>query len=424
MTDQPSASAVLAARGRRRALALTAVLLVLLVLLAVNAGGEQVTLDLGSGLTHGPDATGPVWVFCGVAALICLAAAALIAVTPGTARHSTGRVQRRVSAAVVVALLAFVFGLLAWAARTTHVSVGGVLDVTVGGSIAIMLGSTSGVLSEQSGVFNIAIEAEFLAGAFTAAIVGSATQNTLAGLLAGVGAGLATGLLLAVLTIRYQVDQVVAGIVLVTLMTGLTSYLSEQILSPDANTLNSPPVIGSVAVPLLDKIPVVGEALFDQSPLFYLAVVVVVAVEFLLRKTRTGLRIRAAGESPEAAESSGLNVRRLRYLAVCTAGAIAGAGGAYFTVGSSGSFVEEISSGLGYVALAAVILGGWRTTQAAAAALLFGFASSISTSFSLLKVNIPPSLLLMIPYVVTIVVVCGMNTAGRAPAAAGGRLDN
>ncbi|HEX4087357.1 MAG TPA: ABC transporter permease [Trebonia sp.] len=417
--SQPTASAMLAARSRRRALALTAGLGVILVLLAVNAGGEQVTLDLGSGLTHGPDATGPVWVFCGVTALVCLAATALIAVTPGAER-----LPRRVSAAVVVALLAFVFGLLAWAARTTHVSVGGVLDVTVGSSIAIMLGSTSGVLSEQSGVFNIAIEAEFLAGAFTAAIVGSATQSTLIGLVAGIAAGLFTGWLLAVLTIRYHVDQVVAGIVLVTLVDGLTSYLTEQILSPEANTLNSPPVIGSVGIPLLDKIPVVGEALFDQSPLFYLAIVVVIAVEFLLRKTRTGLRIRAAGESPEAAESSGLNVRRLRYLAVCTAGAIAGAGGAYFTVGSSGSFVAEISSGLGYVALAAVILGGWRPTQAAAAALLFGFASSISTSFSLLKVNVPPSLLLMIPYVVTIVVVCGMNTAGRAPAAAGGRLDN
>jgi len=418
-TSQPSASARLAARSRRRALALTAALGVLLVLLAVNAGSAQVTLDLGSGLTHGPDATGPVWVFCGVTALVCLAATALIAVTPGAER-----LPRRVSAAVVVALLAFVFGLLAWAARTTHVSVGGVLDVTVGSSIAIMLGSTSGVLSEQSGVFNIAIEAEFLAGAFTAAIVGSATQSTLIGLVAGIAAGLFTGWLLAVLTIRYHVDQVVAGIVLVTLIDGLTSYLTEQILSPEADTLNSPPVIGSVGIPLLDKIPVVGEALFDQSPLFYLAIVVVITVEFLLRKTRTGLRIRAAGESPDAAESSGLNVRRLRYLAVCTAGAIAGAGGAYFTVGSSGSFVAEISSGLGYVALAAVILGGWRPTQAAAAALLFGFASSISTSFSLLKVNIPPSLLLMIPYLVTIVVVCGMNTAGRAPAAAGGRLDN
>ena len=415
----PTASVLLAGRSRRQALGLTAVLGVLLVLLAVNAGGQPVTLDLGSGLTHGPNATGPVWVFCGITALICLAAAALIATAPGAER-----VQRRVSAAVLVALVAFVFGLLAWAARSTHVSVGGVLDVTVGGSIAIILGSTAGVLSEQSGVFNIAIEGEFLAGAFTAAIVGSAAQNTLLGLIAGIAAGLLTGLLLAVLTIRYQVDQVVAGIIIVTLMTGLTSYLADQILTPDVNTLNSPPVIGSVAIPLLDKIPVVGEALFDQSPLFYLAVAVVVAVEFLLRKTRTGLRIRAAGESPEAAESSGLNVRRLRYLAVSEAGAIAGAGGAYFTVGSSGDFVQQISSGLGYVALAAVILGGWRTTQAAAAALLFGFARSVSTTFSLLKVNIPPSLLLMVPYVVTIVVVCGMNTAGRAPAAAGGRLDS
>jgi ABC-type uncharacterized transport system permease subunit len=419
MTYQVSASALIAGRSRRRALGLTVLLGVLLALLAVNAGGQPVTLDLGSGLTHGPDATGPVWVFCGTTALICLAAAAFIATAAGA-----DRVQRRVSAAVVVALLAFVFGLLAWAARSTHVSVGGVLDVTVGGAIAIMLGSTSGVLSEQSGVFNIAIEGEFLAGAFTAAIVGSATQNTVLGLVAGMAAGLLTGLLLGVLTIRYQVDQVVAGIIIVTLMTGLTSYLADQILTPNANTLNSPPVIGTVAIPLLDKIPVVGEALFDQSPLFYLAVAVVAAIEFLLRKTRTGLRIRAAGESPEAAESSGLNVRRLRYLAVSVAGAIAGAGGAYFTVGSSGDFVQQISSGLGYVALAAVILGSWRPTQAAAAALLFGFASSISTTFSLLKVNIPPSLLLMIPYVVTIVVVCGMNTVGRAPAAAGGRLDS
>jgi simple sugar transport system permease protein len=179
-----------------------------------------------------------------------------------------------------------------------------------------------------------------------------------------------------------------------------------------------------VAVPLLDKIPVVGQALFDQSPLFYAAVAVVIAVEFLLRKTRTGLRIRAAGESPDAAESSGINVRRLRYLSVAAAGAIAGVGGAYFTVGSSGEFVAEISSGLGYVALAAVILGSWRPAQAAAAALLFGFASSISTTFSLLKVSISPSLLLMIPYVVTIVVVAGVTTSARAPAAAGGRLDN
>jgi general nucleoside transport system permease protein len=419
MTYQASAAALLAARARRRASWLAGVLAAVLILLAVNAGGQHVTLDLGSGVSHGPDVTGPVWVFCGAGALLCLIASAVIAATP-----DAGRARGRVAACGVVSLVVFVTGLLAWAARSGEVSLGGVLAVTVGGAIPIMLGSTAGVLSEQSGVFNIAIEGEFLAGAFAAALVGSATQNTLLGLVSGLAAGLLVGLLLAVMTIRYQVDQVVAGIILITLMTGLTGYFSDQVLTPDASTLNSPPVIQPVAVPLLDKLPIVGQALFDQSPLFYAAVAVVIAVEFLLRKTRTGLRIRAAGESPDAAESSGLNVRRLRYLSVSAAGAIAGIGGAYFTVGSSGEFVAEISSGLGYVALAAVILGSWRPAQAAAAALLFGFASSISTTFSLLKVSVSPSLLLMIPYVVTIVVVAGVTTSARAPAAAGGRLDN
>jgi general nucleoside transport system permease protein len=419
MTYQASAAALLAARARRRASWLAGVLAAVLILLAVNAGGQHVTLDLGSGVSHGPDVTGPVWVFCGAGALLCLIASAVIAATP-----DAGRARGRVAACGVVSLVVFVTGLLAWAARSGEVSLGGVLAVTVGGAIPIMLGSTAGVLSEQSGVFNIAIEGEFLAGAFAAALVGSATQNTLLGLVSGLAAGLLVGLLLAVMTIRYQVDQVVAGIILITLMTGLTGYFSDQVLTPDASTLNSPPVIQPVAVPLLDKLPIVGQALFDQSPLFYAAIAVVIAVEFLLRKTRTGLRIRAAGESPDAAESSGLNVRRLRYLSVSAAGAIAGIGGAYFTVGSSGEFVAEISSGLGYVALAAVILGSWRPAQAAAAALLFGFASSISTTFSLLKVSVSPSLLLMIPYVVTIVVVAGVTTSARAPAAAGGRLDN
>ena len=143
-----------------------------------------------------------------------------------------GRARERVAACVIASLVVFVVGLLAWAARSGKVSVGGVLDVTVGGAIPIMLGSTAGVLSEQSGVFNIAIEGEFLAGAFTAALVGSATHSTLLGLASGIAAGLVVGLLLAVLTIRYHVDQVVAGIILITLMTGLTGYFSDQILTP------------------------------------------------------------------------------------------------------------------------------------------------------------------------------------------------
>ena len=409
----------LAARARRKASWLVLVLGALLVVLAANAGSQHARLGVGAGTGGGPVVSGPVRLFCGVGVLLALAALAVIRTADAS---PAGRA--RVLAATLVVLLAFVIGLLAWAARSGQVSVGGVLAVSVGGAIPIMLGSTSGVLSERSGVFNIAIEAEFLAGAFVGALVGSTTHSTVIGLLSGVLAGGLVGQLLAVMVIRYRVDQVVAGIILVSLVTGLTGYLTEQVLTPSSATLNSPPTFQPIALPLLDRIPVVGQALFDQSPLFYLAILVVVGVEVLLRATRVGLRIRAVGENPAAAESSGIEVRRLRYLSVAGAGAIAGAGGAYFTVGSTGQFVAAMTSGLGYVALAAVILGSWRATQAAAAALLFGFASSIATTFGLLKVSISPSLLLMAPYVITIVVVAGVTVSGKAPAAAGGRLDD
>jgi simple sugar transport system permease protein len=409
----------LAARTRRKSLWLVGMLGVLLVLLAVNAGSQHARLDVGAGVGHGPVVSGPVWLICGIGVVIAAASFALIWL--GGANPS---VRHRVTASVVITLLAFVAGLLAWAARSGQANVGGVLAVSIGGAVPIMLGSTSGVLSERSGVFNIAIEAELLGGAFTAALVGSTTHSTMWGLLSGIGAGGLIGLLLAVMSIRYRVDQVVAGIILISLVSGLTGYLTEQVLTPDASTLNSPPVFAQIAIPGLDKIPVIGQPLFDQTPLFYLAIVVVVAVEFVLRRTRVGLRIRAVGESPAAAESSGLKVKRLRYSSVAAAGAIAGAGGAYFTVGSTGQFVAGMSSGLGYVALAAVILGSWRPAQAAAAALLFGFASSIATTFGLLNVDISPSLLLMAPYAVTIVVVAGVTASGKAPAAAGGHLDD
>jgi simple sugar transport system permease protein len=249
------------------------------------------------------------------------------------------------------------------------------------------------------------------------------THNAWAGLACGTVTGFGLGALLAVLTIRFRVSQVVAGFVLVTLATGLTGYLSEQVMGPNLPRFNSPTVFGTWSIPLLDKIPVIGAGLFAQSPIFYLAVVVVIAVEFVLRRTALGLRVRAVGENPRAAASSGVKARRVRFWATAASGAIGGAGGAYFTIGSAGQFVAGMSSGLGYVALAAVILGSWRATQAAAAALLFGFASSISAVFGLLKVDVPPSILGMAPYVITILVVAGVVAVGRGPAAAGLDID-
>ena len=244
----------LAARARVKAMWLLGVLAVLLVLLAVSGGSQHARLDLGSG-DGGPSVSGPVWAFCFVGTVLAVAGAAIIW-RSGASR----RARRSVVGCVLVVLIAFVVGLLAWAARGSHANVGGVLALSVGGAVPIMLGSTAGVLSERSGVFNIAIEAELLAGAFTAALVGSTSNSAVAGLISGIVAGGAVGLLLAVMSIRYRVDQVVAGIILISLLTGLTGYLTEQVLTPNAAKLNSPAVFGQASVPLLNRLPILGQS--------------------------------------------------------------------------------------------------------------------------------------------------------------------
>lgn len=403
-----------------------ALLALALLVLAVSGAGQTARLALGStdqlgntgrqkgsGQQHGLVYAAPVWVTCAISLVVLAVAFGVVAAAGQRRRRSL------VSTGVILGTLAFLIGFFAWAARGQQASLSGILVISVGGAIPIILGSTAGVFSDRSGVLNIAIEAEFLAGAFAAAFLGSVLHSAWLGLFAGIVGGLAVGAVLAVVTLHTRVDQVVAGIVLISVVTGITGYLTEQVLDKHPGTLNSPPTLGTVQIPVLHNLPVVGEALFGQNAVFYLAVLCVVAVEVLLRRTPLGLRIRAAGENPAAAESSGVRVRRLRYLAVITSGGIAGIGGAYFAVVASGQFVAGMSSGLGYVALAAVILGGWRAAQAAAGALLFGFASSIATVFGLLNVHVPPALLLTVPYLVTIFVVAGVVTRGRAPAASG-----
>ena len=210
-----------------------------------------------------------------------------------------------------------------------------------------------------------------------------------------------------------------AGIIITTLITGVTSFIAEQTLNTNSTKFNSPPTFGAINIPLLDRLPIVGKALFGEGLLFYIGVVIIVVVEFTLRRTTLGLRIRASGENPSAAMSSGIDVRRLRYGVGAVAGGIAGVGGAYFTLGSSGAFVDDITAGLGYVALAAVIFGRWRPSQAAMAALFFGFAVSLSTSLGLLDVNINADVVLMVPYLVTLIAVAATAGTAKAPAADG-----
>jgi len=407
----------LAERARRKASWFVAALALGLALLAWNGGGQPTDLALGASSTS-TVVTAPVWVYCGVGALV----AAACAVAVHRMRRATGRV-RSVPVLVALGVLAGVVGVVAWAARGGQASLGGILALSVVAAVPIILGSTSGALAERSGTFNIAIEGQLLVGAFSSALVASVTRSAWLGLLVAPLAGLGLGALLAVLTIRFRVPQVVAGFVLVALGTSLTAYLAEQIMVPDLATYNSPPVFTVWEIPLLSDIPVVGPALFAQGPILYLAVLIVVVVEFVLRRTRLGLRVRAVGEAPQAVESSGIDARRIRFWGTAVSGAIAGIGGAALTIGSAGQFVAGMSSGLGFVALAAVILGSWRVAQGAASALLFGFASSVSAVFGLLAVAVPPPLLMTAPYVVTILVVAGVVAKGRGPAAAGGVLD-
>jgi simple sugar transport system permease protein len=250
-------------------------------------------------------------------------------------------------------------------------------------------------------------------------MIGSYTGGLWLGMLAGAGAGGLLGALLAFLALRYAADQIIVGVVIVAFSTGLTNFLNQQVLAPYQATLNSPNTFRPWAIPGLSKIPIIGPVLFNQNIFVYLAATLVVVVNVGLFRTRWGLRVRAVGEHPRAADTVGLNVIRTRYSNVILGGIIAGIGGASFTIGSIGEFSPQMTAGLGYVALAAMIFGRWRPYGALGAALLFGFAVSLQSFLAVLNVGIPSPFLSMAPYVITIAVVSGLVGRVRPPAADG-----
>lgn len=315
----------------------------------------------------------------------------------------------------VTAMTAF----LTWAATGSTLPVVGLFAGAVALAVPLVFGAMSGVIGERAGVVNIAIDGQLLAGAFAAAVVGSLTGSVWAGVLAASAAGLLVGLLLGIFAITYIVDQIIVGVVLNVLVIGLTSFLFSTVLAPSAATLNSPPRFKAVPIPLLGDIPLVGPVLFRQTLLVYLMYVVVALVAWALFRSRWGLRLRAVGEHPKAADTVGINVIRTRYRAVLLAGAIAGLGGAFYTLVSVPQFNREMTGGAGYIALAAVIFGKWDPIRATLAALLFGFASTLQGVLSVIGSPVPTQFMLMLPYVVTIFAVAGLVGRSRAPAADG-----
>jgi len=313
----------------------------------------------------------------------------------------------------------FVFGFLVWVAAGQSMSLTGVLQTAVSRSVPIVFGALSGVLCERSGVINIAIEGMLLSGAFVSAVVTSVTGSVWIGLAAAVLTGGLLAAVLAVLAIRYRVDQIIAGFFINIFVTGLTAFLSVRWLQPYQDELNTPERFGVFPIPLLSDIPVLGPILFRHNLFVYTLFILIALIHFGLYYTRWGLRVRAVGEHPRAADTVGINVYWVRYANVIMGGMVAGFGGAYFTIGSTGGFEREMTAGRGFIGLAAMIFGGWNPIGAFFAGLVFGFADAIQSRLSILSIAIPSEFLLMVPYVVTIIVVAGLVGRARAPAADG-----
>jgi general nucleoside transport system permease protein len=410
----PMSTAQRAALRRQRILGiaylLAAVVIVLFFALPIDGDTEsRMVLRLGRAVIQPPDLVLP-----SAATLYFLA---LVAAFAGSIQLTRGFGARWTLVLALVAT-AFVFAFLVWVAAGQSMSLTGLLQTTVQRAVPIVFGALSGILCERAGVINIAIEGMLLSGAFVAAVVSSVTGNVWIGVIAASLSGGLLALLLAVLAIRYLVDQIVAGFVINILVVGLTSFLSVRVLQPNP-LLNRPPRLTAEPIPILSEIPIIGPVLFQHNIFVYSLFILVFVIFFGLFYTRWGLRVRAVGEHPKAADTVGINVFFVRYRNVILGGLVAGLGGAFFTVGAGVGFEREMTAGRGFIGLAAMIFGGWNPLGALGAGLVFGFADAIQARTAILAIPIPSEFLLMLPYIVTIIVVAGLVGRVRAPAADG-----
>ena len=390
---------------------MTAVLAVIL-LRSPHSGETTFELAAPNDFIQLPDIVVPsmltAWVMVAVCAVL----------TAETVRRTLGGQRQPVWLAAAFAV-AWMTGFLSWAAADERIKIVSLLGGAVALAVPLVFGALGGVIGERAGVVNIAIEGQLLFGAFAAAIAASLTGSPWAGLLAAMVAGALIALVLGLFAITYFVDQVIVGVVLNVLVVGLTNFLFRQVLTPNADTLNSPDRFKAMPLPILGDIPLIGPIFFRQTPLVYVLYVVVALVAFALYRTRWGLRVRSVGEHPLAADTVGIKVNRTRYRAILLAGAIAGMGGAYFSLVSVAGFNREMTGGAGFIALAAVIFGKWDPIRATLAALLFGFASNLQGVLSAIGSPVPSQFMLMLPYLVTIFAVAGLVGRSRPPAADG-----
>ncbi|NDC19846.1 MAG: ABC transporter permease, partial [Microbacteriaceae bacterium] len=294
-----------------------------------------------------------------------------------------------------------------------------ILSNTLVLAIPLILGGMAGVMSERVGVVNIAIEGQLLTGAFVSAVVGTMTGNLYVGMVAAMVAAGILSMVLASLAIKYLVEQIIIGVLLNVLVIGITNFLHSAWLDNDSSHLNYPGTFDKIAIPLLSDIPVLGQVLFNNRITVYLMFIIVPVLWYILFRTKLGLRARAVGEHPLAADTVGINVARTRFWWVTLGGMVAGLGGAALTIGNVGSFGREMSAGQGFIALAVVILGRWQPIYVTLSALLFGFTIILRVWANQVSPGIPVDFITMVPYLVTLVAVAGFAGKVRPPAASG-----
>ena len=304
---------------------------------------------------------------------------------------------------------------LIWITKGKSMNLPGLLKTTLTSATPLTLGALSGVLCERAGVINIAIEGMMLFGAFAAIAVTSATGDQWLGMLAAVLTGGLMAALHAILSINYRVDQIISGTVINILAAGATRYLNIRLLEPAG--LSTPGAISLVRIPILADIPILGK-LFENTPTVFMMLLLVPLVSFILFYTPWGLRTRAVGEHPRAADTVGINVFRMRYVNVIIGGLIAGLAGSYFSLGL-GSFEDNMTHGQGFIALAAMIFGNWTPVGSFLAALIFGFADAVQGKMQAFKIALPPEFLQMAPYILTMIILGGVIGRVIPPAADG-----
>ena len=331
-----------------------------------------------------------------------------------------GVTKKRVPQLFAIAFgLVAIVSLLGWIAAGADVPVGFLLGNTLVLALPIILGGMGGIMSERVGVVNIAIEGQLLTGAFLASVIGTITGSLWAGVLAAMVGAALLSTILASLAIKYLVDQIIIGVLLNVLVIGVTNFLYSQVITQNNAGLNFPGTFNRIELPFLSQIPVIGDAFFNQSAIVYITFLLVPALWFVLFRTKLGLRARAVGEHPLAADTVGINVGRTRFWWVTLGGAVAGLGGAAITVGNVGAFGREKTGGLGFIALAVVILGRWQPLYVSVSALLFGFAIILRIWANQINPVIPVDFITMVPYLVTLIAVAGFAGRVRGPAATG-----